>query len=473
MKLSKKHLVAVILLNISLYGCGGGGDSAKSPPSPPPPPPPVVGWEQHVSAWLQQQQNWLQSIQCPSSDCDPVSLSFAEGQFEPGYLLPQQTVLVLDTDGMDLLSTLTYRHRVKSAWHWNEQAEPVAKALSVTVPKYLPTLYQRLRQLHREKNGPGFVAAQQLSSLEQRIAQLNPNLAQPYTGHGSVALSYLAEHNPQAELVVAQTPDFAMLFRDDFCKGDAAAFRQRIEQASQRFYQQVIQAQDVEYLNWSGGFDLPRTVAVSAQRLCTQPLSSEQQSALLLAYQPFYQMLFHSPKLLGVQAATANFQPSQQQLDALMLPHRVRAGFFNTGTSRSALDPAGKPTGVVPAVPDYQQNSLAVIDVLVNFSFSGLGSSCQPGQFSYKTPSLLGLSYDALCSQQSSWAAPLVLSRLIHLQQSRFAAVAWSDALIADLKAALTPTGCSYEMAGTATLCKLQDPLQHRQLEIVRLGYLP
>ncbi len=472
MALSIKHLAVVGLFQLSLSGCSGGGDASTVTP-PPPPPPPVVGWEQHLAEWLQQQQRWLESIQCPSSDCDMVSLSFAEGKFEPAYLLPQQTVLVLDTDGMDLLSSLTYRHRVKSVWHWNEQAQPVAKATTVTVPKYLPTLYQGLRRLHREKNGPGFVPAQQLSRLEQRIAQLNPNLAQPYTGHGSVALSYLAEHNPQAELVVAQTPDFAMLFRDDFCKGDAETFRLRIEQASQQFYQQVIQAQDVEYLNWSGGFDLPRTVAVSAQRLCAQPLSSAQQSALLLAYQPFYQMLFHSPKLLGVQAATANFQPGQQPLDALALPHRLRAGFFNTGISRSALDPTGKPTGGLPTVPDYQQNSLAVIDVLVNFSFSGLGSSCQPGQFSYKTPSLLGLSYEALCSQQSSWAAPLVLSRLIHLQQSRYATQAWSDTLIADLKAALTPAGCSYDMAGAATLCKLQDPLQHRQLEIVRLGYLP
>jgi len=156
MALSIKHLAIVGLLQLSLPGCSGGGDASTVTP---PPPPPVLGWEQHLAEWLRQQQSWLESIQCPSSDCDMVSLSFTEGKFEPAYLLPQQTVLVLDTDGMDLLSSLTYRHRVKSVWHWNEQAQPVAKATTVAVPKYLPTLYQGLRLLHREKNGPGFVPA--------------------------------------------------------------------------------------------------------------------------------------------------------------------------------------------------------------------------------------------------------------------------------------------------------------------------
>ena len=82
MTLLNKQMLAVVLLNISLYGCGGGDTTTPPPPTPPPtPPPPVIGWDQHVSDWLRQQQSWLQSIQCPSSDCDTVSLSFAEGKF--------------------------------------------------------------------------------------------------------------------------------------------------------------------------------------------------------------------------------------------------------------------------------------------------------------------------------------------------------------------------------------------------------
>jgi hypothetical protein len=302
----------------------------------------------------------------------------------------------------------------------------------------------------------------------QRLAR---GFTQPYSGHGSIALSYLAEHNPQAELVVVKLPEFATLFQDEFCRADIAALTAKVRALTEEFYQLLILGQDVEFLNMSAGYDLDGIKA--AAQHCSTPPDATQYGALLQSYQPFYQMLFDSPKLLAVQAGVVNNDPIRFPLDQAAFPHRIRAGFYNTELVSSGLSAQGVPTGAMPMLPAAQQNSLAVLDVLINFGYDPTQFPCQAQATTYRIPAASGLGYAALCDEQTSWAAPVVVSRLIHLRQSQFAAVAWSDQLIAQLKQALTPALCTAQGKAEPVVCQLQDPLLHRQHEVFRLQYLP
>lgn len=466
--------LSAMALAAGLSGCGGGGSDTVSPPLPPPPvaTDPILKLKESTASWQQQQLSQLSTVSCPSADCEPSAVSFSAGRFSNKGLKADQTILVIDNSGLELAATAVYRSRVKGFWQWSASGEPVPAQPVVQLPLYLSRLLGRLSEFEQTAS-TAFVPASWLGELSKRVMTLSPGVTIPYSGHGAAVIDFLAEHNPQAELVLAQTPDFASLFRADFCKGDAAAYQLKISAASSQFYQQVVLGQDVEYLNWSAGWDLTKYVRQSADRLCpSHQLSRTQLQALLAAHQPFYQLLFTSDKLLGVQAGAANFNADEQPLDALALPNRIRAGFFNSGQTASGLDSRGVPAAAVPALPEYQQNSLAVLDVLINFAFAGVGSQCKPAAYSLQVSDGLGMGFEALCSQQTSWAAPVVLSRLIQLREQQFAGVPWSQDLINQLKQQLTPALCDYPAAGAAKLCKLQDPLLHRQQELYRLGYL-
>ncbi len=456
------------------YGCGGGSAVTPPQPTPPQPPPPVSGVDQlksRLASWLPLQQQWLQGLSCPDTGCATRTVRFSEGRFEPQYLHRDQTILVLDTDGMDFLATQTYRHRIKSYWHYTRLGQLEPHDAAVKVPDFIPDLYQRLRQFHQSGSEHGFMPAQWLLPLQTEMQRLARGFTQPYAGHGSIALSYLAEHNPQAELVVVKLPEFATLFQDEFCRADIPALTAKISALSEQFYQTLILGQDVEFLNMSAGYER-EGIRIAAQR-CAIPPPASQYAALLQAYQPFYQMLFNSPKLLAVQAGVVNNDPNRFPLDQAVLPHRIRAGFYNTGLTSSGLSAQGVPTAMSPALPADQQNSLAVLDVLINFAYDAASLPCQTQTSAYRIPAASGFGYGALCDEQTSWAAPAVLSRLIHLRQSQFAAAAWSDQLIGQLKQALTPSLCTAAGNASPVACKLQDPLLHRQHEVFRLQYLP
>ncbi|WP_028456225.1 hypothetical protein [Chitinilyticum litopenaei] len=470
--------IAAIAVALGLGACGGGGGSQPAPqptPTPTPTPPPetpLAQLKRQTTQWQDAQLQALQGLSCPDARCEAVTVRFSDGQFQPAKLKSDQTILVIDTGGLDWPSAVTYRTRVKSQWEWDASGQIRQRNASVSMPRYLAGMYASLSQL-RQQAPDAFIPAAWLEPLRARVQQISPQVAQPYAGHGAVVLGYVAEHNPQAELVVADVPDFASLFKTEFCAGNAEAFRQKVATASAQFRQRVLEEQQVEYVNMSAGWELSRSIATSAERLCGGGLNRSQQQALLRAHDPFMQQLFASERVLGVQAGSGDYQPDEHELDALPLPNRVRVGFYNSGATPSTLDAQGVPRGALPPVPDFQRNSLAILDVLVNFNFAGFGHQCQPGPYTYAHPGLLGLGYGALCSEQTSWAAPTVLSRLVHLRESRYAGQAWSAGLIGELKQALTPRSCQHELAGAQGQCTLQDPLQHRQHELFRLGYLP
>ncbi len=459
-----------------LLGCAGFSQASELPVADPiaqQDPADEAQW--HFQQWLPSQLDWLAQQQCQDPSCDKVPVSFNQGQFEPETTRADQTILILDTDGMDFMATLPYRHRVRAYLEFDAALGYFAgRQPEVEVPAYLQQLYQRLTQFRHSNAANKFTPAAWLAPLQKQINRLSPYAALPYTGHGSIALGYLAEHNPEAEFVLTLLPDFASLYRTEFCAADIASFRDKISQASAHFRQQVLMQYGVEWINFSAGFDLQRTIQMSAQRLCQTPLTWQQQQQLLQAFQPFYQMLFTHPTALAVQAGVVNYSSDQHALDVLPFAHRIRAGFYNTGTQLSSLMPDGQPKAgqALPVLPGYQANSLAVLDVLINFSFRGVGSRCVSGRYSYMIPTDFGMAYEALCSQQTSWAAPLVLSRLIELKVGQFPYLSAGPQLFTELKHLLTPQLCQQNEPAGLQPCKLQDPLQYQQHQVFSMGFL-
>ncbi|WP_349742475.1 hypothetical protein [Roseateles cavernae] len=92
------------------------------------------------------------------------------------------------------------------------------------------------------------------------------------------------------------------------------------------------------------------------------------------------------------------------------------------------------------------------------------------------TDSVYGLDLGPVPHATTSWSAPQVLNRLIHLKQQLAPTMApevpLDAALIQRMKDAPTPMGCSWAPEDGGR-CKLQDPAWHRQQELFRQGWLP
>lgn len=446
----------------------------------------MADFKSGLDSWVTQQHTALAGLSCQQGDCRLVPVQFNDAQFNADQQSnPEQTILVLDTAGMDLLSTLTYRERVKSVWHYAADsgtgAPQLVKAnpqlrVSKVLADFYPALRLQLQDLAKQHQQSTFAPADWLKPLHKELNRLSAGAASQYGGHGSYSVRYLAEHNPAAQLVIATLPDFARMFRAEFCAADAAALQARIRAFADDFYQQVIAGEQVRWINLSAGYD--SRLFDNAVTLCGHTFNARQQQALLAAHQPFYQRLFDSDDVLAVQAGVVNNDPQRFSLDQRDYRHRIRAGFFNSGAQHSGVDARGIPlNGIVPQLPPDQHNSLAVLDVLINFGFDNQSFPCTAGQHSYRTSSMLRSAYGVICDEQTSWAAPVVLSRLIHLRATALADQQWSDALLADLREQLTPTSCDRWTAQHPQLftdgrCKLQDPLFYRQHEVFRQGYL-
>ena len=488
--LAARLLNASLLVSNLLAGCLSAGQAQATERSA------MVDFKTGLDSWVAQQRTALAGLSCQQGDCVLVPVQFNDTQFNGAQfngaqladpvLAPEQTILVLDTDGMDLLSTLSYRERVQSVWHYvagsGAAAPQLVKAnpqlrVSKVLADFYPALRLQLQDLAAQHQQSAFAPADWFKPLHSELNRLSAGAASQYGGHGSYAVRYLAEHNPDARLVVATLPDFVRLFRDEFCRADAQALHSRISAFAAQFYQQVISGEQVRWINVSAGYD--SRLFKQASQLCGRPFSLAQQQALLAAHQPFYQRLFDSDGVLAVQAGVVNNDPQRFSLDQPYYRHRIRAGFFNSGAQHPAVDARGVPlNGIVPQLPPDQHNSLAVLDVLINFGFDNQSFPCTAGRHSYRTSSMLRSAYGVICDEQTSWAAPVVLSRLLHLRATVLADQPWSDALLADLRQQLTPADCQafsadFPQLFSAGQCKLQDPLFYRQHEVFRQGYLP
>ncbi len=436
-----------------------------------------------VDNWILQKSNELQNIDCSSqTDCTLQTVYFNDGQFDSSKSDPTQTILVLDSY-LDFPATIRYRSRVKAAFNINngiyQQHNP-----SIELPAFIKTILTEADNFKGANQQPVFVPAEWLDEMYYSI--------NPYygfgdffqdIGHGTIPFLYLLEHNPEAEFVIAPSPEF---FRDNqnlFCNPNDSNINEltnRVITATQSFVQDVLINQDIEYVNYSGGYT-QKTVESRWQELCGGWVSSENAEKLLNTLEPFFTALYTQAGVFSFQATDIDMTISNNPFDIDPFDlyfNRMLVGDYTTGRRDSGLPSDGiQEFNLLPRLKHNRMNSIQWIDYFVNFGIE------QRRPFrTNDTPMMevdsLGFGTFPISSVQPSWASPAALSRAIHVKNSvlnqKYAEL--TDTLIKQIWGIMTPEGvststplCDWNTLGIGYICKRQDPLKHYQQELFEL----
>ncbi|WDE10550.1 hypothetical protein [Thalassomonas haliotis] len=452
-------------------------------------------YQQKVDNWVATKVVELANTDCSNdmsidTACNDVTVKFSDGEFDATKLDDKQTILIMDTH-LEFSSVLRYRSRIKAALRQMESGSYEKNHIngydpSFTVPKVVRDTLKEIDLFTNDNNETEFVPAlwlKELYSTFQTVYSYD-NYYQ-YIGHGNTPLLYLLEHNPKAELVIAPFPDFFGKRADLFCfpqsteAGQTSTNLQRLNavvtEAADNFKREMITGLGIDYINFSGGYTL-ETLQTDWQNQCNNALPDHNtQKALLDTMRPFYQVLFNSDGVFAFQATDVNMDADNNALDIdTSFVNRMLVGDFTTLASNLPDD--GVIVDTPPSLESNRSNSKKWIDVFVNFGI-GLSRPFPYNESPVMETDPLGLDSYPITSMQPSWAAPVALSRAIHIKNTEFPGEDLSY-VIDDIKEKMIPADCYYswsdwrwrEYRGS---CKMQDPLKHRQHEVYRLNYLP
>jgi hypothetical protein len=451
-----------------------------------------------VNDWIAAKKTELSNFDCNSvteydeGNCATVTVKFSDGQFVGEKTNSNQTILIIDTN-LEFPSVLRYRSRIKAAYTQNDDGiykknDSMGYEPSFDVPSFVSTTLQQIDNFTDDNNNPTFVPALWFRELYLTFDNKYPyyNYAQ-YNGHGVTPLTYLLEHNPQAELVIASPPAFFSKKSEWFCNpehndisgvNNLTKLEDFINEASQDFKENVIDVsagQGINYVNYSGGFTID-TVKAQWTKTCGTYLPDDTViTALLKSMRPFYDVLFNSDGVMGFQATGVNMTEANNALDIdTSFKNRVLVGDYTTGAQDSGLLEDGYLRGWPPALVSSRNNSKKWIDVFVNF-----GVETRRPFPNNATPvmqtDIFGLDSFPITSMTPSWAAPVALSRAVHLRNTNMYSGDKPNDIINNIKLDMAPDICRYwnwrnnDYHGK---CKMQDPLRHRQHEVYRLGFL-
>lgn len=447
-----------------------------------------------VDNWIEAKKIELSNFDCHSvtdydeANCKTVNVKFSDGQFVSDKTRSDQTILIIDTN-LEFPSVLRYRSRIKAAYTQNDDGMyAMGSESSFEVPSFVSTTLQQIDNFTDYDNNPTFVPASWFRELYSTFDNKYPyyNYIQ-YNGHGVTPLTYLLEHNPQAELVIASPPAFFSKKSEWFCNpeymdssgvNNLTKLENFITDASQDFNENVmsvVTGQGINYVNYSGGFTID-TVKEQWTHTCETYLPSDAViTDLLNSMRPFYEVLFNNLGVMGFQATGVDMTETNNALDIdTSFNNRMLVGDYTTGDQDSGLPEDGYLKGYPPALVGSRDNSKKWIDVFVNFGVE----TARP--FPYNaTPvmqtDILGLDSFPITSMTPSWATPVALSRAIHLRNTNFYSGDDPNDVINSIKSDMTPKLCRYSgwtRKEYKYKCKIQDPLKHRQHEVYRLGFL-
>ncbi len=484
-------LLAIAVFGLGACGGGGGGgggnkDGDDGGGARPPVSIDVRKLETQARQYAANKRQEIAALNCQQTPnlpaCARTSVQFSDGRFVAEKHDDNQTIMVLDF-GMQFAATLRYRSRVRGYY----EIDPQSGLLRASNPRFddLPRwgvdllqgldnfVYRYTDAGGAAKEMPAFISAGWLRTDLNPLLRGEKNFAGTHGAtHGMTVLGPLLEYNPRASFVLVEFPSLAQTFADSFCGKDYARLQQRIRDHAEAMRRDVMQVHGVDFINVSGGIwhESIRTAWRTAG--CAGTLSDADVHRFLKAYLPWFEVLFETPGVLGVQAGAGGMDEQNFWLDTLELRNRVRVGSFEAFDSGlPANGVVGRQAPVAQPHP-WQNGSRQWLDVFINAGYDDDDRRKLNSSPPLYADTEYGTRLGGFGHAHTSWLAPIALSRLIHLRMSSMAGEPQNDALIQRLKQALTPEGCSYEPRDRG-LCKLQDPAWHKQQEIFRLGYLP
>jgi hypothetical protein len=451
-------------LYVLLAACGGdsGGNPPPpvvDPPPPPPPPPPDPLTQQVIEA-----RDEILADSCfrqQGANCAWTERAYSSAEFA----MTQSTgeaIMVIDEFPTLPVSAIRYKNRIKGFYRFGAGGLVTPAMSKWRVPS---TLWNVLTRFAAADHIP----AQRLSALSPAIATSYQGVQFDTAGHGSYVFSVLADTNPLQPLVLVDGLDLARMTPDDYCDTSGAADVQtRLNQIASAAADQIAQtmrANEVRFVNYSAGHTLA-TVAADWEKSCgsTAPPESVLR-AKLAAYAPIYTALFKTPGVIVAHAAIGSGNAADAPYDQASAdyPNRLRIGYFTS--LNSGLDVEGRGNyGVLQGWPGGEQ-----VDLYLNTGVLPM----RPFEYN-RTPLLqldgFGVDLFPVTAPQTSWVAPLALSRFINIRYNDFAGRQMSDPLIAEIFNAAVPALCA-DLPGQR--CRYQDPLLHGKVEAVRLLYRP
>lgn len=492
MRLFNVGIIAALGLLIS--GCGGGsGGEQKSPnpvPVPNPVPTPVPSLPPDLTPTPEPDKPHAQvrarfealatnrlaalegldcksEIQSTSELCMASKLRFSDGRFYAEKVDEDQTILFMDT-GLSVKGTLVNRSRMQNMYQV-QNGQLMAFDPEITVPRFLMETLQQFDQ------DPEFFHTGWMTSLADRLLEMGA-LPYPEDGlHGQIPFEIVASHNPRASFVYLRAPDF-FWDKQALCTHDLQTLTEQHQQLANTIKNEILDKYQIEYVNWSGGYQTDSIDGLwnaSCDTSLAKP-SLAQKRDLENTLRPFYQVLFNSPGVLGVQSTHLNVHPSTHVLDSDdSFYNRVRVGGFTDMRDAASALPADGVIGnqAPPALEDIFQSGRAYVDLFVNFGFEGSREDFRDNGSPIMKTSSIGMAYYPLNHKATSWTAPAGLNRIIYIKNSLYPDQPLTDTLIQQIKDKLTPMGCTYHPEDQGR-CKLQDPARYKQHELARLKYI-
>ncbi|SFD01467.1 hypothetical protein SAMN02745724_03209, partial [Pseudoalteromonas denitrificans DSM 6059] len=279
----------------------------------------------------------------------------------------------------------------------------------------------------------------------------------------------------EAEFVFLDTASFLPFeqHKTVVCHKDVTGYTEIVKAFGDSLYDTVLIGENIEYINYSGGFIVDTVKRAWAKNKCDGSVSDKEASDIAMALLPFYERLFNTSGILGIQAAYPfNVgDESKYPLDAEPFNNRIRVTYYTTETHDTSLPENGVVAEKQPVVGfDSEFTFLSSADLFVNFGVVDFDPT-QTNKTPKQTYDVFGMRSMPELDLHTSWAAPVGLSQILYLRNSLFSEEEHSQFLIEQLIDATTPEGCSF-YSEFNNKCRIQDPLKHRQHEVYRLGYL-
>lgn len=447
---------------VALAGCGGGGSSGEPAAPPPGNGDPPAELAQRIAQAAAEVRADTCFRQADTSGCVWARYTVDATDFAMPHDSGEAVLVVDAFHGSPPLLSPRYANRLKGFLAFGPGGALTPSPGSLRLPATLLSVLRRFAS-------PEPINARRLATLAPAIEASYGGLELGVPSHGAYVLSLLIDASPHQPFVLLDGLNLELMAHDDYCdtsgRTEVQARLLSVARTAADRLAALMREHHVRYVNYSAGHTLP-VLRESWAAACGGAAPAD---ALLreklAAYQPLYAALFNTPGVLASHAAFPNDSAIDFPYDqpSPSFPNRLRIGYFTV--LDSGLDEQGRgDTTALQASP-----ALANVDLYVN-------TGVLPTRpFAYNTTPLLqtdrfGLDLQPITAPQTSWVAPLALSRLIHLRQAAFGARTFDNALIVDLADAVRPRSCPALRDGR---CIYQDPLRHGQTEAVRLGYQP
>lgn len=387
-----------------------------------------------------------------------ASYSFDDGQFQ---MIDQRPESILVVEGnIAHAKTIRYRTRFKAFLEFSEGTLRHANP-SIKIPRGLGDFIKKLDSVE-------FQSAITTQPYWDIVTQKYPDYWKLDQEHNSGILGAIIEHNPKHAIVALDrftAKDILGIER--FCRSDIDFFEimQHIE-VTRAQLQKKLDEYEIGYVNFSMGFS-QSDIRKQFIKTCRYGPSPEQLRLIEEAMGGLLEVFGKAENVILVQSAAYDGKVGESDKDNENYPHRIRVGAINVASS--GLGPDGTSLDKGDFDTSFRKfNGIGTYaDVYVNL---GVDFFCKVNSATFLTPGPLGIGLVPISNIAStSDAAPLALSRIIHLKETFFPDQKLNHDTIEALMDMLTPKQCPYLRADAR--CVFQDPSQHKQFMVFSMGY--